>query len=130
MSVFSFNKSGLRSDDDIETLYENKIRLFIGKRKKENLPERDKKVLKLLEEARLFDPRYKSVFYPTEKMAKKAVEIAEKLDSLTDEKFLISSYPYMWRKEINMSRTGKLVSKEAADALSGIVQDDNFWKEK
>lgn len=123
--MFSFNKSGLRKDKQIDLLYEKKIQIFLGKRTVKDLPERDQKVLKLLKEAQMFDPRYKNVFYPTEKMAKKAVEIAEKLDALTDEEFLISSYPYMWRKEIDIARTGKWVNKEAADALSDIVLDKN-----
>ncbi len=125
MGAYSFNKSDLKKDDHIEDLYEKKIKLFLCSRREESLPERDQKILKLLREAQMFDPRYKNVFYPTRKMAIKAMEIAEKLDLLTDEEFLISSYPYTWREEINISRTGKWINKEAAEALKDIVLDEN-----
>lgn len=128
--MFSFNKSGLRKDNHIEMLYEKKIQLFVGKRLEEDLPERDKKILKLLKEAQMFDPRYKNVFYPTKKMAQTAIKIADKLDALTDEEFLISSYPYMWRKEIDIGKTGRAINKDAAEALEDIVIDNDLWKQK
>ena len=59
-----------------------------------------------------------------------AIKIAEKLDSLSDEEFLISSYPYMWRKEIDIGKTGKVVNKEAAEALTDIVIDNEFWNKE
>ena len=92
------------------------------------MPDRDKGILRLLEEAKIFDPRYKDVFFPIEKHAQKAANIAERLDMMSDNEFLISSYPYEWLKEIDINKIGKVVNKEAVEGLSGIVQDKDFWK--
>ncbi len=97
MEMYSINNSSLRNDNRIEALYEKKIKLFLDKRKKKVLSKREQKILKLLKEAQMFDPRYKNVFYSTKKLANKAAKIADKLDDLSEEEFLISSYPYTWR---------------------------------
>lgn len=128
MATYSFNKAGFRSDKEIEKQYENKIELFVGKRDANTLPDRDQKILKLLNQGKIFDPRYKDIFFPEEDQVDKAIKIAENLDLMSDNEFLISSYPYEWIYEIDIKKIGKVVNKEAVKGLKDIVLDNSFWK--
>ena len=83
-----------------------------------------------------YDPRYPNVRFKNIKAAKKAVEIADKLDALSDEEFLCSGYPYVWQDEIRLSNLfldstkDKTVMMKFREYPGAIAKTENYTQRR
>ena len=88
-NVFGFDKVGFLSDSEIEELYTKKSEATL-----------DKDIQAKLFRASMYDPRRSDIYFGTEEAATKAEKIAHKLNKMTLDVFVISSYPCEWLCEL------------------------------
>lgn len=88
-NIFSFSKSCFLSDSEIEELYAKKIEST-----------HDQGIQTKLLRASLYDPRRTDIYFSTQEVATQAEKIAHKLNEMTTDEFMTSSYPYGWLSEL------------------------------
>lgn len=109
---FTFDKRSFKLDSEIKELYKKKLEISEEKQGKDLPPEVRKAYVTddmfgaflKLERAGKLDPRYRNIYFRDKETAKKALEVANKLDNMEDEEFLYSGYPYVWQDEIKLSK--------------------------
>ena len=116
MSLLTFNKTGYRSSAEIDKLYDHKIALLINGRSVDELSKRDSLILEKLKQSRYYDPRHLEVCFGLSEEVDKAIVIANNLDSISDEEFMISSYPYEWLEQLSTAIC-RLTGDEAVNIL-------------
>lgn len=100
MALCSFTKNGFKSSKDIESLYDKKIALLMNGRDASAVNKAEQVILQKLQTARYVDPRHLEVYFGLEEEAEIGVAIASKLESMSKEQFMVSSYPYEWLDEL------------------------------
>jgi hypothetical protein len=125
MSLCTFNKTGYKSSEKIDSQYNQKIRLLIRKKgEPKSVGQSEKRrlnIIKVLTQNKYFDPRHKEVCFGLEEEAKIGVQIADKLDMMSDQEFMVCSYPYEWMNELKQKTITRVTNKEAVDAILEIV---------
>ena len=98
-NVFGFDKVGFLSDAEIEGLYTKKSEATL-----------DKDIQAKLFRASMYDPRRSDIYFGTEEAALKAEQIAHKLNEMTTDEFVYSSYSYEWLDELPEATIYKVVN--------------------
>lgn len=98
--VYSPNRTGFADAKTIEELYEKKIDWILKLNHSTVTEEIKDKLVKRLQRCQFYDPRLPDIYYGTEESARKAIEIAAKLHTMTEKEFLVSEYPYQWLSEL------------------------------
>lgn len=76
--------------------YEKRILFLLNGRQKEQLTENERKIYDILVRSSMYDPRRPDVGFGNKEMVEKGFEIGAKLDKMSEEEFLTSSYTLEW----------------------------------
>lgn len=121
MALCSFTKKGFKASKEIDILYDKKIALFMNGRAESRLIDSEKALLLKLKQAKYVDPRHVEVCFGLEEEAEIGITIAHKLERMSDEEFLVSSYPYQWLDELKQKTICRITNKDGIDALKKML---------
>ena len=111
--MFASDKTKYKTTEEIEALYDRRVDILLAGRITEAELNADEKViLKKIERARFADPRYKNIFFEAKEFAIIGEKIADKLNTLTDEKFLSRDNAYDWLDELVGAGINKVINPD------------------
>lgn len=121
MGLSSFNKRGFKSSSKINSQYDRKISLLFNNRAVSKLSSREASIVERLKQAKYFDPRHLEICFGLKEENETGIRIAKKLESMTDEEFLISSYPYEWLNELKKKTICRITNEEMMPVLKDVL---------
>lgn len=117
MALFSFNKTGYNSSDQIASQYDKKVKYLLRGRDESELSKQEQNRLALISSLKDLDPRLKGVCFGLEEEATIGIDIADKLDSMTDEEFIESSYSFEWIDELKQKTVCRVTDQETLNLI-------------
>ncbi|MCX6783107.1 MAG: hypothetical protein NTZ20_03915 [Candidatus Levybacteria bacterium] len=124
MALCSFTKTGLKSSIDIDSLYNKKMALLLSRRDASALNKAEQVILQKLKTAKYVDPRHLEVCFGLVKEAKIGIAIANKLEAMSEEEFMVSSYPYEWLDQLKRKTICRITNQDAIDAFKKIFMKE------
>lgn len=122
MALCSFTKTGLKPSIDIDALYDRKIALLLNGRDESALNAGEQTILQKIKTAKYVDPRHLEVCFGLVKEARIGIAIATKLEAMSEDEFMISSYPYEWLDELKRKTICRITNQDAIDAFKKILK--------